>query len=212
MASRVSWDTVAPRRSASCRSRASSSSGSFTVVRFMYASIPPGWQPLIRSPSPCAPKQPGLDWATTRDFVLMPLGPRHAIPARASNVPHRPSRFRGTTPVRPRSSPFEAPPTSKEAVGGQSPPQRYGRHSAALTGLAGAPEIVTDQGFYVGLDGIEPSTSALSVLTECLVFWLVLPPTCLFAPSQSLERRLVPLRLGTPWARVLPQKTRGSVS
>jgi hypothetical protein len=34
MASRVIWDTVAPRRSASWRSRASSSSGSFTVVRF----------------------------------------------------------------------------------------------------------------------------------------------------------------------------------
>jgi hypothetical protein len=33
---------VMPRRCASCRSRASTSSGSFTVVRFMYASIPNG--------------------------------------------------------------------------------------------------------------------------------------------------------------------------
>lgn len=40
MASRVSSDTVEPLRSASWRSRASRSSGSFTVVRFMYASIP----------------------------------------------------------------------------------------------------------------------------------------------------------------------------
>ena len=39
IASRVSSDTVLPRRSASCRRRASSSSGSFTVVRCMYASI-----------------------------------------------------------------------------------------------------------------------------------------------------------------------------
>lgn len=39
IASRVSSDTVVPRRCASCRSRASSSSGSFTVVRCMYASI-----------------------------------------------------------------------------------------------------------------------------------------------------------------------------
>lgn len=35
MASRVIWETVVPRRSASWRSRASSSSGSFTVVLFM---------------------------------------------------------------------------------------------------------------------------------------------------------------------------------
>ena len=40
MASRVSSDTVVPRRSASWRSRASRSSGSFTVVRCMYASTP----------------------------------------------------------------------------------------------------------------------------------------------------------------------------
>ncbi len=40
IASRVSSDTVLPLRSASCRRRASSSSGSFTVVRCMYASIP----------------------------------------------------------------------------------------------------------------------------------------------------------------------------
>ena len=39
IASRVRSDTVLPRRSASCRRRASSSSGSFTVVRCMYASI-----------------------------------------------------------------------------------------------------------------------------------------------------------------------------
>ena len=39
IASRVRSDTVVPRRSASCRRRASSSSGSFTVVRCMYASI-----------------------------------------------------------------------------------------------------------------------------------------------------------------------------
>lgn len=39
IASRVKSDTVLPRRSASCRRRASSSSGSFTVVRCMYASI-----------------------------------------------------------------------------------------------------------------------------------------------------------------------------
>lgn len=35
MASRVSSEMVVPRLSASCRSRASTSSGSFTVVRFM---------------------------------------------------------------------------------------------------------------------------------------------------------------------------------
>jgi len=40
IASRVSSDTVVPRRSASWRSRASRSSGSLTVVRCMYASIP----------------------------------------------------------------------------------------------------------------------------------------------------------------------------
>lgn len=40
MASRVSSETVTRLRSASCRSRASRSSGSLTVVRFMYASIP----------------------------------------------------------------------------------------------------------------------------------------------------------------------------
>lgn len=40
IASRVSSDTVTPRRFASCRRRASSSSGSFTVVRCTYASIP----------------------------------------------------------------------------------------------------------------------------------------------------------------------------
>jgi hypothetical protein len=40
IASLVRSDTVKPRRCASWRSRASSSSGSFTVVRFMYASIP----------------------------------------------------------------------------------------------------------------------------------------------------------------------------
>ncbi len=36
---RVSSETVVPRRCASCRRRASSSSGNFTVVRCMYASI-----------------------------------------------------------------------------------------------------------------------------------------------------------------------------
>ena len=40
MASRVRADTVTPRRWASCRNRASRSSGSFTVVRCMYVSIP----------------------------------------------------------------------------------------------------------------------------------------------------------------------------
>lgn len=40
IASLVSADTVTPRLSASCRSRASRSSGSLTVVRCMYASIP----------------------------------------------------------------------------------------------------------------------------------------------------------------------------
>ena len=40
IASRVSSETVTPRRCASWRNRASSSSGSFTVVRCMYASIP----------------------------------------------------------------------------------------------------------------------------------------------------------------------------
>ena len=40
IASRVSSDTVIPRRCASCRSRASRSSDSFTVVLCMYVSIP----------------------------------------------------------------------------------------------------------------------------------------------------------------------------
>lgn len=40
MACRVTSETVLPRRSASCRRRASSSSGSFTVVRCIYASTP----------------------------------------------------------------------------------------------------------------------------------------------------------------------------
>ena len=50
IASRVSSDTVLPRRSASWRRRASSSSGSFTVVRCMYASILDqlaGWRPCV---------------------------------------------------------------------------------------------------------------------------------------------------------------------
>jgi len=39
-ASRLISEIVMPRSVASCRSRASSESGIFTVVRFMYASIP----------------------------------------------------------------------------------------------------------------------------------------------------------------------------
>jgi prevent-host-death family protein len=59
MASRVSSDTVEPRRSASAsgRSRASRSSGTLTVVRFMYASRPfnVGWAWTFRRlPSPLA--------------------------------------------------------------------------------------------------------------------------------------------------------------
>jgi hypothetical protein len=45
IASRVSSDTVTPRRSASWRNRASRSSGSLTVVRRTYASIPTGARP-----------------------------------------------------------------------------------------------------------------------------------------------------------------------
>jgi hypothetical protein len=49
IASRVSSDTVEPLRSASWRSRASRSSESFTVVRFMYASIPITASQYLRS-------------------------------------------------------------------------------------------------------------------------------------------------------------------
>ena len=66
-----------------------------------------------------------------------------------------------------RQDPIErpkTPPTSKDAADGGSPFKRCGHLIAALTELAAAPEMAIDQGFYVGLDGIEPSTSALSVL------------------------------------------------
>ncbi len=51
IARRVSSDTVTPRRFASCRSRASRSSGSLTVVLCMYASI----LPVGRSSIPTLP-------------------------------------------------------------------------------------------------------------------------------------------------------------
>ncbi len=53
----------------------------------------------------------------------------------------------------------------------------------------------------MGLDGIEPSASALSVLAKGLVRRLVYPLTCPFVPRRATKRRVVPLRLGTLWAR-----------
>jgi len=76
-------------------------------------------------------------------------------------LPERDSR---QDPIeRPNPNP-NTPPTSKDAADGGSPLKRCGHLTAALTELAAAPEMAIDQGFYVGLDGIEPSTSALSVL------------------------------------------------
>ena len=53
----------------------------------------------------------------------------------------------------------------------------------------------------MGLDGIEPSASALSVRDNGLVRRLVYVLTCPFVPLRATERRVVPLRLGTLWAR-----------
>ena len=54
---------------------------------------------------------------------------------------------------------------------------------------------------FVGLDGIEPSASALSVLTRRLVRQLVCSATSRFVPGRATARHFVPLRLGTLWAR-----------
>jgi hypothetical protein len=54
----------------------------------------------------------------------------------------------------------------------------------------------------VGLDGIEPSASALSELGKGLVRRLVYSVICHFVPRRATQRRFVPFRLGTPWARV----------
>ncbi len=66
MASRVSSETVTPRRSASWRSRASSSSESFTVVRFMYASIPPPASDNRVGPQTNEPHRVARDHAMSR--------------------------------------------------------------------------------------------------------------------------------------------------
>ncbi len=54
---------------------------------------------------------------------------------------------------------------------------------------------------FVGLDGIEPSASALSELDKRLLRPSVCRVTCRFVPQRATQRRLVPLRLGTLWAR-----------
>ena len=54
----------------------------------------------------------------------------------------------------------------------------------------------------MGLAGVEPATSALSELTGELVRQLVHPLTCPFVPRLAAQRRFVPLRLGTLWARL----------
>lgn len=69
-ASRLMSAMVVPRRSASCRRRASSASGNFTVVRFTYASMPPARQVVADDEPPraapgsgaprSAPSKPGL--------------------------------------------------------------------------------------------------------------------------------------------------------
>ena len=53
----------------------------------------------------------------------------------------------------------------------------------------------------MGLGGIEPPTSALSVLGEGLVRQLVCLLNCHFVPRGATRRRVVPFRLGTLWAR-----------
>jgi len=53
----------------------------------------------------------------------------------------------------------------------------------------------------VGLGGIEPPTSALSVLDGGLVSRPPPPLTCLFVTARADPKRLVPLPLGTHWAR-----------
>jgi hypothetical protein len=58
----------------------------------------------------------------------------------------------------------------------------------------------------VGLGGIEPPTSALSVLGKVLVRRLVYPVKCHFVPRRATRRRFVPLRLGTLWARRAPER------
>ena len=54
---------------------------------------------------------------------------------------------------------------------------------------------------FVGLDGIEPSASALSVQAMVLVTQVVYFLTCPFVPRRATQREVVPLRLGTFWAR-----------
>jgi len=77
-----------------------------------------------------------------------------------------------------------------------------------VTMLLGSPsragishKTAPEQGLRVGLGGIEPPTSALSVRTKGLVRQLVYPATCRFVPRRAIEGRGVPLRLGTLWAR-----------
>jgi len=55
--------------------------------------------------------------------------------------------------------------------------------------------------FSVGLGGIEPPTSALSVLDRGLLDKLSPALTCLIVTLRATRRGSVPLRLGTVWAR-----------
>ncbi len=77
MASRLISEMVTPRNSASCRRRASSASGIFTVLRFMYASMPcrtlttleTGLEHLDRDVVPMGARQSkvaGQEWAVER--------------------------------------------------------------------------------------------------------------------------------------------------
>ena len=127
MASRVISETVTPRRAASWRRRASRSSGSFTVVRFMYASIPPssesargGLKPKHHPLLGCRPGHRQFDDPARPGVAEHPAGSQHRHPA------HPAGGIEGDHPQR-----LLHPPAVDRACGQQEPaPLRSGAQAA----------------------------------------------------------------------------------